>query len=227
MSTNSSTVAVVKPVFARSVASLPVRLNGDEKADSLRLEVRRHEEVHLVGEDRPAERGAVLPDAEAGEGRVVAIAGEALALPVHEGRAEELVRARLGDAVHHAAGEVALAHVVRRHHHLELRHRLERDRPGARLAARARPTPPGRRGRCSRRRRSGGCCSGCCCPAMDVPTAWGALLMRSVKLRPCSGRLWIAESPTTCIGPVRLGVEQRVVLPAPPPRFPPAAPRSA
>ncbi len=34
MSTNSSTVVVVKPVLARSVASFPVRLYGDENADS-------------------------------------------------------------------------------------------------------------------------------------------------------------------------------------------------
>ncbi len=79
---------------ARQVGRVVAGEVEGEKADLLRS-TPAGEEVQLVGEDGPLSVAPYCQILETGERRIVMITRQALALPVHEGRAEELVRARL------------------------------------------------------------------------------------------------------------------------------------
>src|SRR5207244_7504968 len=96
------------------------------------------EEEHLVLPDRPAEASTVLRLIELADLRPERSLPDVgwIALG-SEDRAFEVVRSRAGDGVDAAAGEAALADVVRRDEDLDLLNGVERDRLRAGAAARS------------------------------------------------------------------------------------------
>ena len=125
------------------VGRVAAQLERVAERGAARLQVGGDEEVDLVLDDGAAQAQAVLQDVVVEEGRVILVARELLVLPVAEDRAVEVVGAALGDGVHHAAGEVAVAHVEGRDLHDEGLDRLDAtapwrspDRPACRRAAR-------------------------------------------------------------------------------------------
>src|SRR6185503_18758496 len=96
------------------------------------------EEEEFVLEDRTAEAAAPLVLLEVADRLLVRnVADKVRAAPSAEDRAGELVRSRARDGVDAAAGEAALADVIRRDDELELLDGVERDRLRARPAARS------------------------------------------------------------------------------------------
>ena len=140
-------------------ARRPVQRVADRRLPPLGVEV--GEEEGAVPDERAADARPLLPVEEGRDGHVVdAAADQPLVAAVEVGGAAETVRAAAGDDVDAAAREAALAHVVGRHHELQLADRVEADRLGVGLASRrSRPGQP-EQVVVDWRRRSGCCCSG-------------------------------------------------------------------
>ena len=101
------------------------------------LEVDVGEEEGAVPDEGAAGARPLLPVEEGRDGHVVdAAPDQPLVAAVEVGGAAEAVRAAAGDDVDAAPREAALAHVVGRHHELQLADRVEADRLGVGLAAR-------------------------------------------------------------------------------------------